>query len=384
MDVSADRSPKPRRISGLVQTIALVAVLLVGIIALNWPITFAQERTNPTGGASTQTLLAPEDGSNPTTDPTVADVADKANPAVVTITNYRNPIDPTTGEEVQGNPIAYGVGSGYIIDEEGHVVTNNHVTEFGAAFDVQLYDGTKLDATFVGSDPFQDVAVLKLDLEGGQTVPGTLSFGDSDTARSGDQVIAIGSPYGEFLNSVSDGSISAVDRELDTELGYPLLNLIQHSAPIYEGNSGGPLLNMAGEVIGMNVAKVTESTRSLPSSDQEGIGFAIASDAVKPIVDQIINEGTVDRSYLGVTNDQSSGQVVINKVVTDGPADQAGIKAGDIITKIDDETISQRNPFLNILIFDHKPGDTVEITVLRDGQELTLTATLAIRPANPA
>lgn len=383
MDVSADRSPKRRRVSGLVQTIAVVAVILLGIVALNWPITFAQEPTSPAAGSSTQTLVAPEDDSSSTTDPSVADVANKANPAVVTITNYRNPIDPRTGEEEAGDPVAYGVGSGYIIDGVGHVVTNNHVTEYGVAFEVQLYDGTTLDATFVGSDPFQDVAVLKLNLDDSQTVPATLSFGDSDTARSGDQVIAIGSPYGEFLNSVSNGSISAVDRSLDTDLGYPLLNLIQHSAPIYEGNSGGPLLNMAGEVIGMNVAKVTQSSRDLSTDDQEGIGFAIASDAVKPIVDQILNEGTIDRSYLGVTNDQSSGQVEIVDVVSDGPADQAGMKAGDIITKIGDQTINQRNSFLNILIFDHKPGDTVEITVLRDGQELTLTATLGERPANP-
>src|SRR5690349_10636277 len=133
MDVSADRSPKRRRISGLVQTIALVAVIVLGIVALNWPITFARESTNPGVGASTQTLVAPEDDSASTTDPAVADVAEKANLAVVTITNYRNPINQYTGEEEQGNPVAYGVGSGYIIDEAGHVVTNNHVTELGVA-----------------------------------------------------------------------------------------------------------------------------------------------------------------------------------------------------------------------------------------------------------
>jgi S1-C subfamily serine protease len=381
MDATAVRSPQHRRISGLVQTVAIVAVILLAIVALNWPITFAREATS-TPSASNAQLLAQEDDSSSSTDADVADVAAEANPAVVTITNYRHLINPDTGEEESGAPVAYGVGSGYIIDAAGHVVTNNHVTERGAAFEVQFYDGTTVDATLVGSDPFQDVAVLQLDLEDGQTVPGTVSFGDSDSVRAGDHVIAIGSPYGEFLNSVSDGSVSAVDRSLDTELGYPLINLIQHSAPIYEGNSGGPLLNMAGEVIGMNVAKVTESSRGLPISDQEGIGFAIASDAVKSIVDQIIEKGTVARSYLGIVNNQSTGEVVIESVVTDGPADQAGMKAGDIITEIDGQEINQSHSFLNILMFDHKPGDTVEITVLRDGEERTLTATLGERPAN--
>jgi S1-C subfamily serine protease len=381
MDATAVRSPQHRRISGLVQTVAIVAVILLAIVALNWPITFARVATS-TPSASNAQLLAQEDDSSSSTDADVADVAAEANPAVVTITNYRHLINPDTGEEESGAPVAYGVGSGYIIDAAGHVVTNNHVTERGAAFEVQFYDGTTVDATLVGSDPFQDVAVLQLDLEDGQTVPGTVSFGDSDSVRAGDHVIAIGSPYGEFLNSVSDGSVSAVDRSLDTELGYPLINLIQHSAPIYEGNSGGPLLNMAGEVIGMNVAKVTESSRGLPISDQEGIGFAIASDAVKSIVDQIIEKGTVARSYLGIVNNQSTGEVVIESIVTDGPADQAGMKAGDIITEIDGQEINQSHSFLNILMFDHKPGDTVEITVLRDGEERTLTATLGERPAN--
>ena len=386
IDAPTEQSRRPRRINGLMQTVALIVLIALGVAAINWPISFEHESsTSGSQPTTATTLLAPEDDSttSTSTNSSVADVAAKANPAVVTITNYRNPVNPMTGDEEAGDPVAYGVGSGYIIDAEGHVVTNNHVTEYGVKFEVQYYDGTTVDATLVGADPFQDVAVLKLELASGQSVPGTLSFGDSSSTRAGDHVIAIGSPYGEFTNSVSDGSVSATDRSLDTGDGYPLANLIQHSAPIYEGNSGGPLLNMAGQVIGMNVAKVTQSsTRSISSNDQEGIGFAIESDAVQSIVDQILNKGTIDRSYLGIESQDSTSGVGVRSVVTNGPADKAGIQAGDIITAIDGQKLDASHSLLSILVFDHKPGDTVEIAVTRNGEQLKLSATLVERPAN--
>jgi serine protease Do len=332
MNRAAGRAPS--RLRGVVQVVAIVAVLLLGVAALNWPITFATatpSASTPTAQVSPSTANAQSTATTDTsssqnqpsqnTELTVADVAAKANPAVVTITNYQPQRNPFTGQAESSEAVPYGVGSGYIIDEEGHVVTNNHVVEGGTAFEVQFEDGTTVSATVVGTDLFQDVAVLQLDLKAGQEVPGVLSFGDSNTVRAGDQVVAIGTPYGEYANTVSTGSVGAVDRALDTGEGYALPNLIQHSAPIYEGNSGGPLLNMAGDVIGMNVAKATQSSQTgLSSDDQSGIGFAIASDAVKEIVDQIIANGKVSRSYLGVKSQElQNGQGVVS-VESDSPA----------------------------------------------------------------
>jgi len=192
-------------------------------------------------------------------DKSVADVYAAANPAVVTITTF---VDPSTLQQAQGgqqvpgmpgqqlpgqgqtpsdngstdsgsNLVEYASGSGFIIDEQGHVVTNNHVVEGAAAFQVRYSDGTVETATLVGTDPFQDVAVLKIDLAAGAKVPGTVSWGDSSQMRPGDEVVAIGTPYGEFNNTVSDGMIGAVDGDLNSGGGYSLPNLIQHDAAIY-------------------------------------------------------------------------------------------------------------------------------------------------------
>ena len=194
--------------------------------------------------------------------------------------------DPTDNSQI------IGAGSGFIIDTDGHIVTNNHVAAEGDSFLVELYDGTTVDATLVGRDPVQDVAVLQLELENGQSVPGTLNWGDSDTVRPGDDVIAIGTPLGEFANSVSAGVVAGVNRNLSDITG-SLDNLIQHDAPISSGNSGGPLLNMNGEVVGINTATATGSQLDAVSTD--GLGFAVASNAAKGIVEQLISEGSVSR-----------------------------------------------------------------------------------------
>ncbi len=316
----------------------------------------------------------------------VADVAEKVNPAVVTITNLQTQVDPFSGHATgNGEAVPVGAGSGFIIDEAGHVVTNFHVVQGGESFEVRFYDGTTVSATLVGGDQLQDVAVLQLELASGQKVPGTVALGDSTSVRAGDQVIAIGSPYGELTNSVTTGTVNAVDRELDTGEGYALPNLLQHDASIYPGNSGGPLVNLSGEVVGINVAKASQLT-GMDSSDS--IGFAIEIDAVKQIVDEIVNDGQFDRPYLGVqaqpvlSRDQQSiaGQGII-AVEPDGPAEKAGLKAGDIITAVDGVTLDQDHQFINVVIFDHQPGDTVTLTVERDGQTQQIEVTLGTRPA---
>jgi len=320
----------------------------------------------------------------------VADVAAKANNAVVTIYTYTSaspsqsqqsgglPLPGNSnGNQDNGTPQELGAGSGWIYDSEGHVVTNNHVVAGADTFVVQFADGTKADATLVGTDPFQDVAVLKL--ADGTTIPEVATVGDSSAMRAGDPVVAIGSPLGEFTNTVSEGIIGGLDRSLDTGAGYSLHNLIQHDAPISPGNSGGPLLNMQGQVIGMNVAKVDYQQANGASAT--GLGFAIDGNTVKQIADQIIaTNGNVKYPYLGIASQETpDGQQVVQ--VQDGsPAAKAGLQPGDIITAVDGTTLDADH-LLQDELFKHQVGDTVKLTIARDGQTMTITATLGERPS---
>lgn len=365
----------PSRVRTFVQTIAIAMVLLVGVVALNWPITFAGATSISNSPSASQLTTAQESQS-------LSDVEATANQAVVTITNYQPRQNAFPGQAQSNEVVPYGVGSGYIIDDTGHVVTNNHVVAGGTAFEVEFIDGTTVDATLVGTDPFQDVAVLELDLNANQELPGVLSFGDSDTVRTGDDVIAIGSPYGKYKNTVSEGSVGAVDRALAEANGLALPNLIQHSAPIYEGNSGGPLLNTDGDVIGMNVAKETNSQTGLNANDQSGIGFAIESNAVKEIVTEIVETGTYDRAYLGISSqDVNIGQEVMT-VEPNTPAAGAGLQEGDVITAIDGQAFDRSHRFANELLFDYRPGDTVTLSVERGGESISVDVTLGTRPAD--
>jgi S1-C subfamily serine protease len=363
-----------RRVSrrGTLKLTAFLALLLLGLIAINSPATFAQSSTDNATTSTEQTANSQ----------TVADVAEKSNPATVTVLNLQVQQNQFS-ENNDGQAVPVGSGSGYIIDEAGHVVTNNHVVEGGAAYQVTFMDGTTVDATLVGTDPYQDVAVLQLQLADGQKVPGTVSFGDSSKLRVGDEVIAIGSPYGEYANTVTAGIVNATDRSLDTGEGYMLPNLIQHDAEIYPGDSGGPLLNDAGEVIGMNVAKAVNPNMGFSQDDTAtNIGFAIESNAVKEIVDQLISTGKVARGYLGIRTQLTTEGQAIQSVETDSPAATAGLQAGDVITKIDGQTIDENHPLVNALIFGHKPGDKVELGVDRNGDEITIDVTLGERPAD--
>ena len=279
--------------------------------------------------------------------------------------------------ENSGDLVPYGAGSGFIIDDAGHIVTNNHVVEGATAFQVRYYDGTIETARLVGSDPFQDVAVLKLDLAPGANVPGKVSWGDSSTMRPGDEVVAIGTPYGEFNNTVSDGMIGAVDSELNSGGGYSLPNLIQHNAPIYPGNSGGPLLNMDGEVVGINVAK---AYGDVYSSVDEGFNFAISSNAAKAIVDEIVETGNFVRPYLGIMAQATPQGVQIMEIEAGGPAANGGLQVGDLIVGVDGADSTDPSEALDTILFENKPGDTVTLNVIRNGAETSVEVTLGERP----
>ncbi|MDI3339630.1 MAG: trypsin-like peptidase domain-containing protein, partial [Sphaerobacter sp.] len=330
---------------------------------------YAAERRDTPSVASIPAPTAsadPSDLTNPSTDEIVA----RVNPAVVTIVAHLGGGAPSQGT---------GTGTGMIIDDQGHIVTNSHVVDSADSLEVIFSDGRQVPATVVGGDRYQDVAVVKVD----GPVPATVTFGDSSQVKPGQAVLAIGSALGEFRNTVTTGVVSATGRSLDTGEGYRLEHLIQHDAPINPGNSGGPLLDEAGRVIGMNTA-IVRGGFGQPGA--EGLGFAIESNTVKQFAEQIIATGRVARPYLGISfravarpggpgGDASAQPVLVMAVAPGSPAEEAGLQPGDLITAIDGTTLDDEHPFINLL-YAHEPGDTVTLRVQRSGQSRDVTVTL--------
>jgi 2-alkenal reductase len=271
-------------------------------------------------------------------------------------------------------------GTGFFITDQGYILTNNHVVEGTKEVNIVLSDGTQEKATIVGTDPYSDIAVLKTDGK----VPAVASLGNSDALDPGESVIAIGSPLGDFKNTVTVGVVSATGRSIDSGNGYTIENLIQTDAAINHGNSGGPLVNLAGEVIGINTLIV----RNTGSGDvAEGLGFAIPVNTAQAVAQQIIQQGYFARPYLGISfqpinpdiasryNLLAQWGVYVTRVESGSPADNAGLKENDIITKVGDITLDETHSYVNSL-FKYKPGDTIPLTVMRDGKETQLQVTL--------
>ncbi len=321
----------------------------------------------------------------------VADVAEAAGSAVVTVYTFVDdgpfdsdfpgikPDQETLPQEDPGDePTPLGAGSGWILTAEGYVVTNAHVVQGADSFVVQYSDGTQVEAELVGTDVFQDVAVLKLVLMDGATVPGVSAVGESSAMRPGDEVVAIGSPLGEFTNSVSNGNIGGLDRSLDVGNGSSLDNLIQHDAEISPGNSGGPLLNMQGEVIGMNVAKV--ETAGANGATATGLNFAIDGDTVVGIAEEIIaTNASIAFPYLGVQTQLTNEGTIVVAVEPASPASDAGIEEGDIFARIGDDDITDESGLMQLLLR-REPGETVTVSVIRGDAEIELEVTLGTRP----
>ena len=338
--------------------------------------------STPTATATKSAEVTPLP-SDPNDAASVADIVDRVSNAVVTVVNEQQ-AQGFLGGDLQ----PAGTGTGFIIDDQGHVVTNNHVVEGSQEIQVIFADGTEQKATLVGTDSFADLAVVKFD----GPVPATIPIGDSDNLRPGDRVIAIGSALGDFTNTVTEGIISALNRTLQMDTGHNMENMLQHDAPINPGNSGGPLLNLLGQVVGVNTASVRQAE---PGVTAEGLGFAIPSNTVKDITTQIIQNGKVVRPYLGITYESLTPRaarasnlsvdhgVVVTDVVQGSPAEQSGIQKSDVITKIDDQEIDIDHPLENVL-FHHKVGDQVTLEVYRasNGNTMTLTVTLAASPEN--
>lgn len=309
---------------------------------------------------------------------TITQAVEKVSPAVVTV------VGTVPGEMTFFGPLpdSQVSGSGVIVSADGYIVTNNHVVEGAKDLSVILADGTPLAARLVNTDVFSDLAVLKVD----GNMPAVAVFGDSDALKPGETVIAIGSPLGEFRNTVTVGVVSALGRSLDSGQGYFIEDLIQTDAAINQGNSGGPLVNLNGEVIGINTMIVRGSYGS--STVAEGLGFAIPSNTVRFVVTQIIEKGYFARPYLGVSWQSITPSIArryrlavewgayVTQVTANSPADQAGLRRGDIILQIGDHPIDATHSFLNAL-FAYRPGDRVAVKFWREGQVLEVQVQLA-------
>jgi len=321
-------------------------------------------------------------------------IYNQVSPSVVSIN--------VTGQSATQGDFA-ATGTGFVIDTDGHIVTNNHVVDSANEIEVNFLDGTIVKGSVVGLDPDSDLAVLKVDLPAAQLHPVTL--GDSDALFIGETTLAIGSPFGERW-TLTSGIVSALDRTIQGLDQYSVGSAIQTDAAINPGNSGGPLLNLDGQVIGVN-------SQIAPGSNgaNAGIGFAIPSNLVKRVTQQLISNGKVSYSYLGIASGPEISLDLINALklpnnirgvlVTDvtagGPAEQAGLHApqgsqsvngqsiptsADIITAIDNQPVISMSTLVSYLASNTVPGQTVNLTVYRDGQQVNIPVTLTARPSS--
>jgi putative serine protease PepD len=314
-------------------------------------------------------------GSTTTITRNAAPVVDRASVAAVAAKVQPSVVDITTGA---------GEGSGVVISADGAILTNNHVLEGarGDTVDVTFNDGRTAKATVVGTDPTGDLAVVKAQNVSGLT-PAT--FGDSDSMQVGDSVLALGSPLG-LQGSVTAGIVSALHRTIDEggDQGggaqggaqRSIGDALQTDAAINPGNSGGALVNLAGEVIGINTAIATSGQGA---NGNIGVGFAISSNRAKATADQLLKGGKVSHPYLGVQVANGDSGALIADVVSGGPADKAGLKKGDLITKIGSRTISDSNSLVSA-VQAGKPGDRLQLTIVRDNAQQQLTVTLGEQP----
>ncbi len=276
------------------------------------------------------------------------------------------------------------LGSGVIISQDGFIVTNNHVVEGTENLEVKLFDGEFHDATIVGTDPNSDLAVIKIDVTG----LNSLSFGDPENVRVGQWVLAFGSPLSADLdNTVTAGIVSAVQRSGSSLRQVNALpSFIQTDAAINPGNSGGALVNIRGELIGINSAILSRSGGS------QGIGFAIPIDIVENVTSQLISTGEVKRGYLGISfgtvspalakaYDVPRAAAQVSTVEPGLAADKAGLKPGDLIVKVDDKKLNDYNA-LAVSIANRLPGETVQLAIVREGKEITVPVKLGLRPAD--
>jgi serine protease Do len=375
--------------SGRARRIALGVMLLAGTalsgIAVGQAATMQETQgqpVNPPGAAVAHDV------------PDFADLVTKVKPAVVSITTKLQPEAGVAGPEGVPLPFPFNQlpgmqtpgrmrevearGSGFIVDANGTIVTNNHVVKDARTVSVTLDDGTQLPAKVIGRDPRTDVAVLHVDAK--RPLP-YIQLGDSSTVRPGEWVVAMGNPFG-LGGTVTAGIVSALGREIGAG---PYDQFIQIDAPINQGNSGGPLFTQDGKVVGINTAILS------PSGGSIGIGFAIPSNTVKTVVAELEHTGHVTRGYIGAEMQAlspsmskalrlpESGGALIAGVVPDGPAAKAGLQPGDVVLGVNGQKVASPRQ-LAVDIASIKPGDRASLDVMRDGEHQTVSATVGQQP----
>jgi S1-C subfamily serine protease len=294
-------------------------------------------------------------------------------------------------------------GSGFVIDRDGHILTNAHVVAGGGPIDVTLgEDQSPVEAELVGTDPSTDLALLEVDPSEVELHP--LPLADSSEVEVGDPVVAIGNPFG-LDRTATAGIVSALQREISAPNGFAISDVVQTDAPINPGNSGGPLIDAQGGVIGVNSQIETGGS----GNGNVGIGFAIPSSTARDVADQLLDDGEVQHAYLGISGADLDPQIagalnlsveegaLVQDVVNGGPADEAGIEAGDtqvavggrqivaggdVITAVDGEPVAAMDDVV-AAVNAKRPGDEIDLEVLRDGETQEVTVALAERPANP-
>ncbi|OLS39979.1 S1C family serine protease [Bacillus sp. MRMR6] len=314
----------------------------------------------------------------------IADTVEQLSKTIVGVVNYQQLQNRSIYGNSSSQSIQSGTGSGVIFQKNkdtAYIVTNNHVVEGASKLEISLYNGEKVEGEIVGTDALTDLAVLKIDAK---YVDATAEFGDSSSLRPGDQVFAIGNPLGlDLSRTVTQGIVSAINRSIsiETSAGNWETNVIQTDAAINPGNSGGALINPQGLVIGINSLKIS-------NSGVEGLGFAIPSNDLIPIVNELINNGKIERPYLGVgladleqipqlywPNNVSEG-VIITTVEPNSAAANAGLQVKDVIVSMNDTKIKTASELRRFLYTKVKVGDEVKVEVYRDGESTTLTVNL--------
>ena len=356
--------------------IVLILVLSIGLVL--------------TGNIGAQTIAQEQ---------TIIDVYRNVSPGVVNITSR-----VITQDSFRNDVPQQGSGSGFVIDKEGHIVTNNHVVEGAERVEVTFSDETVVTAKVIGTDPSVDLAIIKVDVPQEKLFP--LTLGSSGDLLPGQLAIAIGNPFG-LERTITTGVVSALDRSIQARNGRLIGGVVQTDAAINPGNSGGPLMDSKGMVIGVNTAIFS------PSGGSVGVGFAIPVDTVKRVVPELITKGRYAHPWLGISGFSLSGElakrledvgsdlgrrngVMIIEVVKESPAEQAGLKGGDrevqlgnrlltfggdIITGIDSKVIKDMEDLINHLELETSVGQSVKLKIIRDGQEKILDLTLGERPS---
>jgi putative serine protease PepD len=371
-----------------------LVVLIAGLILISTGVVDTSSGTSSSGVVAPAALARPASDSS-SKGLTVHDIYQRDASGVAFI---RSQIVQKT-QSVFGFPqqqSSEATGSGFLIDNDGHILTNAHVVEGAKKVTVQLGDGAEQDAQVVGTDPSSDVALLKVDnTEGAQP----LQLGDSSKVEVGDPVVAIGNPFA-LDRTVTSGIVSALQRQIQAPNGFSISDVIQTDAAINPGNSGGPLIDGAGQVIGIN------SQIESQSGGNVGIGFAVPIKTAADVVSQLENGGQVHQAYLGISGGDITPEiahalnlpvtqgVLIERVLSGGPAADAGIKGatgqatiagqtfpvgGDIITKVDGKTITGMDDVVSA-VNEHQPGDEITLTVYSGGQQKDVTVKLGDRP----